>query len=98
MTGRNRITVRGKLAEGSALRVTYVWDDPQGKARRNVTVAETLPHAYEIIAAGAKWADVFWTWLMQERRGIDSPWELRPASPDEHRRTTGAAPVASRAR
>ncbi|MHC4917165.1 MAG: HEAT repeat domain-containing protein [Planctomycetota bacterium] len=55
--GRNRITVRGKLAEGAAVRVTYVWDDPKGKGRRNVTVAEKLPYSYEIIAAGKKWED-----------------------------------------
>ncbi len=55
--GRNRITVKGKLAAGGALRVTYVWDDPAGKGRRNVTVCEKLPHTYEIIAAGKKWED-----------------------------------------
>jgi len=55
--GRNQITVRGNLAEGAALRVTYVWDDPKGKGRRNVTVCEKLPHTYEIIAAGRKWKD-----------------------------------------
>ncbi len=55
--GRNRITVRGKLAAGSALRVTYLWDDPKGKGRRNVTVCEKLPHSYEIVAAGKKWED-----------------------------------------
>ncbi len=55
--GRNMITVKGKLEKGSAIRVTYIWDDPQGKARKNVTVAETLPYSYEIIAAGRKWED-----------------------------------------
>jgi len=55
--GRNRITVRGKLAKGAALKVTYVWDDPKGKGRRNVTVVESAPYTYEIIAAGRKWKD-----------------------------------------
>jgi len=55
--GRNSITVRGNLAKGSALRVTYVWDDPKGKGRKNVTHIEKMPHTYEIIAAGKKWED-----------------------------------------
>jgi HEAT repeat protein len=45
------------LRKGSALRVTYVWDDPAGKERRNVTVAESLPYSYEIQAGGARWED-----------------------------------------
>lgn len=55
--GINRITVRGKLAEGAALQVAYLWDDPMGKGRRNVTVVERTPYTYEIVAAGAKWED-----------------------------------------
>lgn len=55
--GRNRITVRGTLAKGAALRVTYLWDDPLGNGRRNVTVIEQTPHTYEIIAAGKQWED-----------------------------------------
>ncbi len=55
--GRNGITVRGKLARGAALKVTYVWDDPMGKGRKNVTVVERTPYSYEIIAAGQKWED-----------------------------------------
>ncbi|MFO7899900.1 MAG: HEAT repeat domain-containing protein, partial [Planctomycetota bacterium] len=56
--GRNRITVRGDLADDAALRVTYVWDDPAGEGRRNVTVVEQAPYTYEIVAAGRKWEDV----------------------------------------
>jgi hypothetical protein len=56
--GKNTITVRGSLEKGSAVRVTYVWDDPKGKGRKNVTVAEELPYTYEILAAGGKWEDV----------------------------------------
>jgi len=37
------------------------------------------------LEGGAKWAGVFWEWLMRERRGVKSPWELRPAPPEEHR-------------
>jgi len=55
--GRNRITVRGSLPENTALKVTYVWDDPQGEGRKNVTLVETVPHTYEIIAAGERWED-----------------------------------------
>jgi hypothetical protein len=55
--GRNRITVRGELAQGAALRVTYLWDDPEGKGRRNVTVVEKTPYEYEIVAGGKKWED-----------------------------------------
>ncbi|MHC4915987.1 MAG: HEAT repeat domain-containing protein [Planctomycetota bacterium] len=55
--GKNRITVRGKLAEGAALKITYRWKDPSGEDRRNVTVAEKLPYTYEIGAAGKKWTD-----------------------------------------
>jgi HEAT repeat protein len=56
--GKNRIDVRGRLAAGGALKVTYEWDDPAGKKRRNVTVLEKLPASYEIVAAGRKWKDV----------------------------------------
>jgi hypothetical protein len=55
--GRNVITVRGKLAAGAALKITYLWEDPSGEDRRNVTVAEKLPYTYEIGAAGKKWTD-----------------------------------------
>ncbi|KKL59463.1 hypothetical protein LCGC14_2215100 [marine sediment metagenome] len=55
--GRNRITVRGGLAKGAAVKVTYVWDDPVGSGRKNVTIVENAPHTYEIIAAGQKWSD-----------------------------------------
>jgi len=55
--GRNRITVKGELAKGAALKITYVWDDPLGKGRRNVTVVEKAPWTYEILAAGKKWED-----------------------------------------
>lgn len=55
--GCNRITVRGRLAGGAALKVTYVWKDPLGAARKNVTVVERTPHTYEIVAAGRKWED-----------------------------------------
>ncbi len=55
--GKNKITVRGKLAKGAALKVTYVWDDPQGKGRKNVTIVEKAPYTYEIIAAGKQWKD-----------------------------------------
>ncbi|MFO7900760.1 MAG: HEAT repeat domain-containing protein, partial [Planctomycetota bacterium] len=55
--GRNRITVRGDLAAGAALKVTYVWSDPLGKRRRNVTVVDETPYTYEIIAAGKRWED-----------------------------------------
>ncbi len=55
--GRNRVTVKGQLVKGTALKVTYVWDDPMGEGRRNVTVVEQAPHTYEIIAAGRKWTE-----------------------------------------
>jgi len=55
--GENTITVRGRLAPGTALRVTYVWDDPAGKDRRNVTLVGATPFSYPIIAAGDKWED-----------------------------------------
>jgi hypothetical protein len=64
--GKNRITVRGTLTDGAALRLTYVWDDPEGKGRKNVTVAETLPYTYEIIAAGGTWEDVVCKELLVE--------------------------------
>jgi hypothetical protein len=56
--GRNKIIVKGQLAEGAALRVTYIWDDSLGKARRNVTVVEEVPWTYEVITAGREWEDV----------------------------------------
>ncbi len=56
--GKNRITVRGRLAPGAALKVTYLWDDPAGKGRKNVSLVEKTPHTYEIVAGGTKWTDV----------------------------------------
>ncbi len=56
--GKNKITVRGKLKKGAAVKVTYIWDDPEGKGRKNVTIVEKLPCTYEIIAAGKKWEDL----------------------------------------
>jgi HEAT repeat protein len=56
--GQNKITVKGDVADGSALKVTYVWDDLVGKERRNVTVVEHAPYTYEIIASGKQWTDV----------------------------------------
>lgn len=48
------------------------------------------------LEGGARWADVFWQWLMDERRGVDSPWELRAAPPGEHQRRSGDGAVATR--
>lgn len=55
--GENNITVRGRLPLGTALKVTYVWDDPTGKDRSNVTLVEQTPFTYRITAAGEKWED-----------------------------------------
>jgi HEAT repeat protein len=56
--GRNRITVSGTLDPAAALEVMYVWDDKHGRERMNVTVVESTPFAYEILADGAEWNDV----------------------------------------
>jgi len=69
--GRNNITVRGKLAKNAALKITYVWDDPKGRGRRNVTVIEKTPHTYEIIAAGRKWEDCVCRSLIVEALSAD---------------------------
>jgi hypothetical protein len=53
--GKNLINVRGDLAPDEALKITYVWDDPLGEGRRNVTVVEKTPYTYEIQAAGGSW-------------------------------------------
>ena len=55
--GENTINARGRLAPGSALRVTYIWDDPVGKDRRNVAIIRDLPYSYTILASGRKWED-----------------------------------------
>jgi HEAT repeat protein len=64
--GRNRITVRGKLAQGAALKVTYLWKDLMGEKRKNVTVLENIPYTYEIITAGKRWEDVMCKSLVVE--------------------------------
>ncbi|OGS36168.1 MAG: hypothetical protein A2293_04610 [Elusimicrobia bacterium RIFOXYB2_FULL_49_7] len=56
--GLNHITVKGTLAAGTALKVTYVWDDPEGDGRRNITVVENTPYTYDIAAAGDAWDSV----------------------------------------
>ncbi len=49
-------------------------------------------------AGGAIWAEVFWSWLNDERAPADasavkvSPWRLRPAPPEEHRAPLLATP------
>jgi hypothetical protein len=53
----NHITVKGNLAQGAALKVTCVWDDPAGKDRRHVTVVGQTPYTYGIVAGGGKWED-----------------------------------------
>ncbi len=55
--GKNSILVRGNIEPGEALQITYVWDDPKGRDRRNVTVVEALPFEYEINTAGEQWED-----------------------------------------
>ena len=55
--GRNLITVRGELPAGKALKITYVWSDPLGEDRKNVTIVEHTPCTYEILAAGWRWQD-----------------------------------------
>jgi len=56
--GPNTITLQGDLDPNSMLRVTYVWDDPQGKGRMQTVTIRTLPFEYEILAKGKKWEDV----------------------------------------
>jgi HEAT repeat protein len=69
--GRNRISVRGGIAPGAALRVTYLWDDAAGQVRRNVTIVEQAPYSYEIVAAGNKWEDCRCRSLMVEAIAAD---------------------------
>jgi len=100
--GRNRITVRGGLAEGAALKVTYVWDDPKGKGRKNVTVVEQAPYTYEILAAGRRWEDCVCRSLVVEavpatgkgnrtvtREAPSEVHELAPMRPPLETRTRG---------
>jgi len=85
--GRNRITVKGKLAEGTALKVTYLWDDPSGKGRENVTLIEDLPYSYEIIAAGKQWEDCVCksiTVEVVEASGGGNRTEVKEAPSDIH--------------
>ena len=56
--GNNTITVRGRIDPGTALRVTYVWDDAAGKGRRHVAMVEKAPYTYEIAATGSRWEDI----------------------------------------
>jgi len=57
--GKNRITVTAdQVPAGTALRVTYEWDDAGGKGKRSVAVVEQPPYSYEIAAGGARWTDV----------------------------------------
>lgn len=55
--GKNTISVRGQIVPGSALQITYVWDDIEGKARRHTALVENAPFNYEITAVGRKWED-----------------------------------------
>ena len=56
--GKNMITVQGDLDPNSMLRVTYVWDDSQGKGKMHVETINTTPFQYEINTKGEKWEDV----------------------------------------
>ncbi len=58
LAGENKITVHGKLAEGHALQVIYLWDDPTGKDRTHSAFLHRLPATYTIWTAGKDWNDV----------------------------------------
>lgn len=55
--GKNKILIRGGIEPGEAVRISYVWDDPTGKDRRNVIHVEESPYTYEIVAGGIRWED-----------------------------------------
>ena len=54
-------------------------------------IARQADHIHPTDKGGAVWADAFWTWLDAARAsgqlpgGHPSPWQLKPAAPDEHR-------------
>jgi len=56
--GKNRITVKGTLSPGTALKVYYRFVDLDNKTNINSTIIEKTPHTYEILAAGKVWEDV----------------------------------------
>jgi HEAT repeats len=105
--GRNNITVKGRLAKGMALQITYVWDDSKGKERKNVTLVEKTPYTYEIIAAGRKWEDCTSRSLLVEAIAADgqgsrtlvkeeaSPINKLPPLPSVHD-TCGTWPLSKR--
>lgn len=96
--GKNKISVRGDVAPGSALKVTYVWEDPKGKARQNVAIVEKAPHSYEILAAGKKWEDVVCRSILVECIAADGkgnrteikeePSEIHELAPMQHPKFT----------
>jgi GDSL-like Lipase/Acylhydrolase family len=54
-------------------------------------IARQADHIHPTEQGGAVWADAFWSWLDASRAadpgagGRPSPWQLKPADPDEHR-------------
>jgi len=56
--GKNTVTVSGDVPDGSALRVTYNWDDLAGAGRSIVAVVEAPPFAFDVNALGSAWEDV----------------------------------------
>jgi len=56
--GKNTMTVNGDVPNGSALRVTYNWDDLAGAGRSIVAVVEAPPFAFDVNALGNAWEDV----------------------------------------
>ncbi len=56
--GENRISVNGSTAPGTALKVSYLWDDARGQDHRHEGNLTSLPAQYVIKSDGLAWKDV----------------------------------------
>lgn len=55
---KNTISVRGNMNQGTALQITYVWQE-KGKQERSHTIeTDTLPFRYELSVNGKNWDDI----------------------------------------
>lgn len=74
--GRNRIRYAAHRTEpGDAMRVTFCWDDRDGKARQDVRVFPGLTADYTIRTAAQSPDDITMRWLMLENPAPGQPTE-----------------------
>lgn len=80
--GTNTITLDGDLPESLGLRVTFIWDDLNGREQRHSVHLERPPFTYRLPTAGRRWEDVRAKSLVLETVARDGGGNLILAAPE----------------